>query len=82
MREDPAHNAGELLERAQSDAGLHGELDALPPEQQQVVRAAYLEPRTMAQIASDRSIPMGTVKSRLRRALARLRVSLSHGRSS
>lgn len=50
---------------------------ALPEDQQRVVHLAYFEGLTHSEIASHLAIPLGTVKSRLGRAIAKLRVSLS-----
>jgi RNA polymerase sigma-70 factor (ECF subfamily) len=45
----------------------------LPATQRQVVQMAYFEGLTLTQIAVKTSSPLGTVKSRLRLALAKLR---------
>jgi len=71
----------ELLERSERSHSLHHELACLPDEQQTVLAAAYLEHKTMAQIASDHRVPMGTIKSRIRRALERLRSQMLDGSS-
>jgi len=47
-------------------------LDRLPEEQREVLMCAYFEGRTYRQVAADLTIPEGTVKSRIRLALARL----------
>jgi RNA polymerase sigma-70 factor, ECF subfamily len=54
-------------------------LDALPAAQRDVVVRAYYGNRTLAEIASERGVPLGTVKSRLSAALRALQVSLSEG---
>lgn len=55
---------------------VHAALDGLPPEQQAVVRLAYFNGLTHSEIARELDIPMGTVKTRLRLALAKLQVAL------
>ncbi len=46
---------------------------ALPDNQAQVVRLAFFAEKSHAEIARELDIPLGTVKSRVRLALARLR---------
>lgn len=55
---------------------LHAALTSLDPGQRDVVRLAYMEGRSHSEIAVRLAIPMGTVKSRLRLALTRLRATL------
>jgi RNA polymerase sigma-70 factor (ECF subfamily) len=43
-----------------------------------VVQLSFLEERTQSQIAEHLSLPLGTVKSRIRLALLKLRVQLEH----
>ena len=49
---------------------------ALPAEQVQVVQLAYFEGLSHAEVARALEVPLGTVKSRLRLALARLRSAM------
>ncbi|QTG87723.1 RNA polymerase sigma factor [Vibrio furnissii] len=51
-------------------------LDTLPEAQQKVVRAVYLEELPHQQVAEMFNIPLGTVKSRLRLAVEKLRTSI------
>lgn len=48
-------------------------MSALPPEQAELVRMAYFEDKVHTVIAEETGLPLGTVKSRLRLALQRLR---------
>jgi len=48
-------------------------VEALPAEQAEVVRLAYFEGLSHGEICKALNVPLGTVKSRLRLALARLR---------
>jgi RNA polymerase sigma-70 factor, ECF subfamily len=61
--------------RAESEENVHRMLTALPPAQRTVIELAYLDGLSQQQIASDLSIPLGTVKGRLRLALAKLRAA-------
>lgn len=51
-------------------------LAALSPEQSQIIRLSYFEERAQSDIARLLGIPLGTVKSRVRLAVERLRVAL------
>jgi len=55
-------------------------LDRLPPGDRQLLETAYFGGLSGAQIAERHDIPLGTVKSRMRAALARLRISLNRGK--
>jgi len=51
-------------------------IDTLPAEQARLVRMSYLEARSHSEIAQELSLPLGTVKSSIRRAFARLKNTL------
>ena len=68
---DPAADA--RVEAAQRSARLRVALDALPDEQREMLRLAYFEDKPHSAIAVEHDLPLGTVKSRIRLALARLR---------
>ena len=54
-------------------------LGALSEDQLRVVRARVFEEKTFAQIAGETGLPIGTVLTRMRRALEKLRRTLSPG---
>lgn len=56
---------------------LHRALENLPAEQSEMLRKAYLEDKSHRDIAAETGIPLGTVKSRVRLGLARLRVLMA-----
>lgn len=56
---------------------VHAALDALPAEQREAIRLAYFQGLTHSEIAKQLAIPMGTVKTRLRLAVEKLRTSLA-----
>ena len=61
---------------AERDRALRTALSVLPPEQAQLVQLAFYEDRPHREIETVLRIPLGTVKSRLRMAMQRLRAAL------
>ena len=61
---------------AERDLALRTALSVLPPEQAQLVQLAFYEDRPHREIEIALRIPLGTVKSRLRMAMQRLRAAL------
>lgn len=59
--------------RAQTEEQMTAALSILSEEQRQVVRLSFFEDRPHSEIAERLSLPLGTVKSRLRLALIKLR---------
>lgn len=57
----------------QRERGLRAALAELPPEQSQVLRLSFFEEQPHVRIAEELNIPLGTVKSRIRLAVATLR---------
>jgi RNA polymerase sigma-70 factor, ECF subfamily len=62
--------------RIQAEASIGAALDILSEEQKQVVRLSFFEDAPHSEIAERLSLPLGTVKSRLRLALSKLRAHL------
>lgn len=52
-------------------------LQTLPDEQRQVIEKAYFEGKTRREIAAETDVPLGTVHTRARLALQRLRQTLT-----
>lgn len=59
--------------RGQTEAQVEAAIATLSEEQKQVVRLSFFEDRPHSEIAERLSLPLGTVKSRLRLALIKLR---------
>jgi len=72
----PAEPADRLFESWQDGERLRTALKTLPPEQAELLHMAYFEDKAHSTIAAERGIPLGTVKSRLRLAMERLRKQL------
>ena len=68
--------ADRVLEVTQEEGRLRRALEVLPSEQAEIVRLAYFEDQAHSSIADSTGLPLGTVKSRLRLALAKLRTVL------
>jgi RNA polymerase sigma-70 factor (ECF subfamily) len=66
-----------LVASAERDERVRTVLKELGPDQIRVVELSFFEGRAHADIAETLKIPLGTVKSRLRLAMARLRQSLA-----
>lgn len=63
----------ELLHAAQRERGVRQALTELPPEQATLLRLSFFDEHPHARIAHDLGLPLGTVKSRIRLAVAQLR---------
>jgi RNA polymerase sigma-70 factor (ECF subfamily) len=68
--------ADRLMVLAEQEARIRVALTALPAEQADVIRKAFFEDKVHAEIEKELGIPLGTVKSRLRLAMIRLRAAL------
>jgi RNA polymerase sigma-70 factor (ECF subfamily) len=74
----PSADAGpdETLAAARSGEAVRAAMLGLPEEQRQVLHKAFFEDKSHSEIAAELELPLGTVKSRIRLALGRLRVQL------
>ena len=61
------------LDAVERESRVRAALDGLPEEQVRVVQLSFFEGQAHGDIARTLGIPLGTVKSRLRLAMARLR---------
>lgn len=67
------------LSRAQLEDTVRTQLATLPPEQLELLKAAFYQGLSHSEIAKAFDLPLGTVKSRIRLAFARLRGQLEDG---
>jgi RNA polymerase sigma-70 factor (ECF subfamily) len=72
--EEPGADEGMELE--QTAKRVKEALKLLPPEQAALLKMAFYEDKSHSVIAAESGLPLGTVKSRLRLAFAKLRQSL------
>ncbi len=70
--QSPSDSMEETLQREQ----IHRALAGLPPEQRQVLFLAYFEGYTQTRIAETLRQPLGTIKTRIRLAMQKLRYLL------
>lgn len=77
---DDAPGADERVAAAQTEARVRQALSTLPPEQMKVIELSFFEEKPHSEIAETLHIPLGTVKSRVRLAMKRLRAILDDER--
>lgn len=73
---DDAPSAEARMEAEGEDRVLHGCIEALDRRDAQFIRSAFLKGATYAQLAEAEGTPLPTIKSRIRRALIRLRACM------
>lgn len=73
---DPAPSGELVAITTERELSVRAALANLPPEQATIVRLSFFAEKPHAQIASELGIPLGTVKSRVRLALNRLRLEM------
>lgn len=73
---DPAPLAAETVEAMQENARLYSCLEELEARASKAIRAAFMDGLTYEQLAQRENVPLGTMKSWIRRGLARLRECL------
>lgn len=76
---DAAPLADSLLIDRERRARIHTCLEALDANQRDSIRDAFLGARTYAELAEAQGVPLGTMKSWIRRGLARLKICLEAG---
>lgn len=66
----------ENVETAREHKRMHDAISTLPQDQAKLLRLAFIEDKSHSVIAEDLNLPLGTVKSRIRLAIAKLRTLL------
>lgn len=74
---EPEVQPDAAVESAQNAARVRAEMETLPPEQRHLLELAFFKGLTHREIVEVTGQPLGTVKSRLRLAMTRLRKALS-----
>ena len=73
---DSSVGADRALESAQDNARLHGCLDGLATHERAALRGAYFDGNTYEDLATRMKVPLGTMKSWIRRAMIKLKSCL------
>ena len=73
MAERPAEDVATVTDRGDTAAAVREAVKRLPETQREVVALSYWGGLSASEIARSSGIPLGTVKSRMRMALQRLR---------
>ncbi len=73
---DPEPEPDSAIDRAQDEERLRAALAGLPEEQASLLRLAFFQDLSHRDIAARENLPLGTVKSRIRLALAKLKAAL------
>jgi RNA polymerase sigma-70 factor (ECF subfamily) len=73
---DEAPRADDTLERAQESDRLHGCLGELAARERSALRGAFFDGNTYEDLAGRMQVPLGTMKSWIRRAMMKLKVCL------
>ena len=76
MMPDQPETGLEAVNRGEEEDKLRQAMKKLPEEQAKMIFAAYYEEKSHREIAEESGLPLGTVKSRIRLALTRLRAHL------
>lgn len=66
----------EAVTRAEETHIVGAAMAELPPEQAEILHKAFFENKTHSEIAAETNLPIGTVKSRIRLALDRMRAKI------
>ena len=74
--EDPTECAGRRYELGETASAVQAALDTLPAELREIVVLSDVDERAGSEVATILEIPLGTVKSRLRRGRERLEAEL------
>ncbi|MGH8728559.1 MAG: sigma-70 family RNA polymerase sigma factor, partial [Burkholderiales bacterium] len=77
LAETKAADVVDLLAVLERDSAIHGALAKLAPIQRQLIALAFFRGLTQQEIATASRIPLGTVKSHIRKALEAMRKPLA-----
>ncbi len=73
---DDGESPEQSVSTSQNSHVVRKAMKDLPPEQMKIIQMAFFEDKSHSAIASELKLPLGTVKSRIRLALSRMRAAL------
>jgi RNA polymerase sigma factor, sigma-70 family len=76
LEEQPSEDGTTSAESFADGVGLGQAIDELPAPQARMIRMSYFEAKSHSEIARELGQPLGSVKSTLRRAFAKLQAAL------
>lgn len=82
LAESEVAGGEDILESRQQGEALHAALAVLTPGERQAIEAAFLSDLSYAEAATRLNEPLGTVKTRIRSGLQKLRQALSEAKKS
>jgi len=74
--EDPQSQPFTYLHQSRTETHMHDLLTTLPIQQSECLQKVYIEGKSHTEISDELSIPLGTVKSRVRLGLKRLQSNI------
>lgn len=76
---EPEPDQADVMAMQQDSRRLEDALKQLPEKQRELIERAYFGDLTHSEIAAETGLPLGTIKSRIRLALERLRHTMNEG---
>ncbi len=75
--EQEAPSAHSTVVQLRNHTNIHEQLKQLPAEQSEVLQLMYFKGKSGSEVAAELRLPLGTVKSRIRLALNRMKIRLA-----
>lgn len=77
---DPPISGEDFTQANEDQVRVRAAMEHLPPEQAEIIRLSFFDSLTHSEIAARLSLPLGTVKSRLRLSFRKIRSALGDER--
>lgn len=77
IQPEPVRTSDDLIDQQQRYRSLKAAVEILPKEQADMLKMAFFDHKPHTRIAAECGLPLGTVKSRIRLAMKRLREELA-----